>query len=76
MKISFQSFKFKPHEYKNLQTLIKLLNIVNRYWLFGEKEDEGSGDNKVKRMRGWFPRPSAIEVIGNDMGQISHSKVD
>ncbi|XP_033230999.1 palmitoyltransferase ZDHHC6 [Belonocnema kinseyi] len=60
---------------------LKVGDVVNvtrrhKYWLFGEKEEEGSGDNNGNRIRGWFPRPSAIEVIENGMDQMSHSKVD
>lgn len=60
---------------------LKVGDVVNvtrrhKYWLFGEREDEGSGDNKLNRVRGWFPRPCAIEVIENETNQISHFKVD
>ncbi|CAD6226698.1 GSCOCG00005869001-RA-CDS [Cotesia congregata] len=34
-----------------------------KYWLFGEKQDT-IGDPK-KRIRGWFPHSSAIEVVEN-----------
>ncbi|XP_074105464.1 palmitoyltransferase ZDHHC6 [Cotesia typhae] len=34
-----------------------------KYWLFGEKQ-EAIGDPK-KRIRGWFPHSSAIEVVEN-----------
>ncbi|XP_008549087.1 palmitoyltransferase ZDHHC6 [Microplitis demolitor] len=34
-----------------------------KYWLFGEKQ-ESNGDPK-KRIRGWFPHSSAIEVVEN-----------
>lgn len=34
-----------------------------RYWLFGEKEQKEGEDAKSKRIRGWLPRPCAVEVI-------------
>lgn len=37
-----------------------------RYWLFGEKEQETVQNVPIKRIRGWFPRPCAIEIIGNN----------
>ena len=34
-----------------------------KYWLFGEKIDKKSDDDtKPKRVRGWFPRPCAVEL--------------
>lgn len=38
---------------------------ICRYWLFGEKEQKGTGDSK--RIRGWFPHLCAIEVIENNI---------
>ncbi|XP_034935844.1 palmitoyltransferase ZDHHC6 [Chelonus insularis] len=43
-----------------------------KYWLFGEKQEE-DGDPK-KRIRGWFPRSSAIEVVENGRYHESNSK--
>lgn len=40
--------------------------IFSRYWLFGEKEQK-EGNNGLKRIRGWFPRPCVIEVIENEL---------
>lgn len=37
-----------------------------RYWLFGEREHQGAGDFSGKRIRGWFPRSCAVEVIENE----------
>ncbi|KAL0132068.1 hypothetical protein PUN28_000087 [Cardiocondyla obscurior] len=34
-----------------------------KYWLFGEKEQKEDENSKLKRIRGWFPRPCAIEII-------------
>ncbi|XP_020282261.1 palmitoyltransferase ZDHHC6-like [Pseudomyrmex gracilis] len=36
-----------------------------QYWLFGEKDQKGNAQSK--RVRGWFPRPCAIEVIEGDL---------
>lgn len=37
--------------------------IFCRYWLFGEKEQKEGEDTKLKRIRGWLPRPCVVEVI-------------
>lgn len=40
-------------------------DLFRRYWLFGEKDQKGNAQSK--RVRGWFPRPCAIEVIEGDL---------
>lgn len=40
-----------------------LVTRWRKFWLFGEKQNRDAGDGPKVRMRGWFPRPSAIEVI-------------
>lgn len=47
-----------------------------RYWLFGEKEQEIISDVPVKRVRGWFPRPCAIELIENNKYSSTSSNSD
>jgi len=57
LKIFFYIFIFQIICY-----LTKKFYIFYRYWLFGEKEQK-EGEAKFKRIRGWLPRPCAVEVI-------------
>lgn len=50
--------------------------FVCRYWLFGERQNEGAGDAPARRHRGWFPRSSVIEVIANGHNLTSYAKHD
>ncbi|XP_024938248.1 palmitoyltransferase ZDHHC6 isoform X2 [Cephus cinctus] len=43
---------------------IVMVTRWRRYWLFGEKE-QFSGNSPSKRIRGWFPKHCAVEVIEN-----------
>ncbi|XP_043271445.1 palmitoyltransferase ZDHHC6 [Venturia canescens] len=47
-----------------------------RYWLFGEKQDGRSTDDRTRRPRGWFPRSCVIEVIANGSDFSSYLKLD
>ncbi|KAG7212991.1 hypothetical protein KM043_002330 [Ampulex compressa] len=47
-----------------------------KYWLFGERENDGTNETSGKRVRGWFPRPCAIEVIENEKYSLSSTKTD
>lgn len=42
---------------------IVIVTRWKKYWLFGEKEQKEGEDAKSKRIRGWLPRPCAVEVI-------------
>ncbi|XP_012286618.1 palmitoyltransferase ZDHHC6 isoform X2 [Orussus abietinus] len=55
---------------------IVMVTRWHRYWLFGEKEQERPVNSAVKRIRGWFPKPCALEIIESDGDLSSFSKVD
>lgn len=43
---------------------------VFRYWLFGEKTQNAIANGTVQRIRGWFPRRCAVEIVDcDDAGQ-------
>lgn len=40
--------------------------LLCRYWLFGEKvQDLPEGEESLLRVRGWFPRRCAVEIVDN-----------
>lgn len=56
---------------------IVLVTRWRRYWLFGEKREAKSGkDAGMKRVKGWLPRPCAIEVIDNFLYNSDNSLKD
>lgn len=48
-----------------------LVTRWRKFWLFGEKETDGGGDASPDRVRGWFPRPCGVEVVGSQYLQSS-----
>ncbi|XP_018316226.1 palmitoyltransferase ZDHHC6 isoform X4 [Mycetomoellerius zeteki] len=42
---------------------IVIVTRWKKYWLFGRKEQKEGENGKSKCIRGWFPRPCAVEVI-------------
>ncbi|EZA53399.1 hypothetical protein DMN91_004945 [Ooceraea biroi] len=44
---------------------IVIVTRWKKHWIFGEKMQKGGKDVGSKRIRGWLPRPCAIEVIEN-----------
>ncbi|XP_011158110.1 palmitoyltransferase ZDHHC6 [Solenopsis invicta] len=42
---------------------IVIVTRWKKYWLFGEKQQKEREDAKSKRIRGWLPRPCAVEVV-------------
>ncbi|XP_043497730.1 palmitoyltransferase ZDHHC6 isoform X2 [Polistes fuscatus] len=57
-------------------TDIVIVTRWRRYWLFGEKEQKAIIDFPIKRVRGWFPRPCAIELIESNQYTLTSSKSD
>ncbi|KAK6168999.1 hypothetical protein SNE40_020134 [Patella caerulea] len=46
-----------------------LVTRWKKHWLYGTKVGNDSDNGNKKRIRGWFPRQCAREIIGNDISE-------